>query len=180
MIFLIFTDFNPRSDERSDCTRQAVPSAFLYFNPRSDERSDSVATSAYNVPFYFNPRSDERSDKVSRETFFLRLHFNPRSDERSDPALSPVLAPQIYFNPRSDERSDTHNSRRRVDAEISIHAPTNGATHITLLLIWLVVFQSTLRRTERRELTFEPLSLCLYFNPRSDERSDHVVLTSAP
>ena len=154
MIFLIFTDFNPRSDERSDCTRQAVPSAFLYFNPRSDERSDSVATSAYNVPFY----------------------FNPRSDERSDPALSPVLAPQIYFNPRSDERSDTHNSRRRVDAEISIH----GATHITLLLIWLVVFQSTLRRTERRELTFEPLSLCLYFNPRSDERSDHVVLTSAP
>ena len=149
MIFLIFTDFNPRSDERSDCTRQAVPSAFLYFNPRSDERSDKVSRETFFLRLHFNPRSDERSDCHDVLLSSRFMYFNPRSDERSDPALSPVLAPQIYFNPRSDERSDTHNSRRRVDAEISIHAPTNGATHITLLLIWLVVFQSTLRRTER-------------------------------
>ena len=55
----------------------------------------------------------------------------------------------INFNPRSDERSDcvyrvyTHSDR------ISIHAPTNGATIMRGYRHLLMLFQSTLRRTER-------------------------------
>ena len=39
------------------------------------------------------------------------------------------------------------------------------------------IFQSTLRRTERRHNERVPRWLDLYFNPRSDERSDWVILT---
>ena len=76
---------------------------------------------------------------------------------------------------------------------ISIHAPTNGATSEKLTSPALNLFQSTLRRTERR--AFPPTYLCTRrfqstlrrterpltstfihlhqdFNPRSDERSD--------
>ena len=79
---------------------------------------------------------------------------------------------------------------------ISIHAPTNGATsEIHTFHKLLQIFQSTLRRTERQRLrksvdsksqfqstlrrTERPLQnahskAMLYFNPRSDERSDLV------
>ena len=61
---------------------------------------------------------------------------------------------------------------------ISIHAPTNGATISYSTASCLLIFQSTLRRTER------PPLLCyqrfhLYFNPRSDERSDHISYSTA-
>ena len=56
-----------------------------------------------------------------------------------------------YFNPRSDERSDSKwLFDFDEDNEISIHAPTNGATR---------------SRTQRQTRP-------IYFNPRSDERSD--------
>ncbi len=54
---------------------------------------------------------------------------------------------------------------------ISIHAPTNGATSRLGLLVRIYTFQSTLRRTERRP-HFYVIGGILYFNPRSDERSD--------
>ena len=79
---------------------------------------------------------------------------------------------------------------------ISIHAPTNGATSsqawIKLnaqnfnprsdersdffpcpVIIWHLIFQSTLRRTERRCKIPSVLSDIRDFNPRSDERSDY-------
>ena len=59
-------------------------------------------------------------------------NFNPRSDERSDPqGLSDSLC-NHNFNPRSDERSDTN---------------------MTVYLSGQRIFQSTLRRTERRQVS---------------------------
>ena len=56
-------------------------------------------------------------------------------------------------------------------SDISIHAPTNGATHSACICYTAKAFQSTLRRTER--LVFVGvIADCIYFNPRSDERSD--------
>ena len=54
---------------------------------------------------------------------------------------------------------------------ISIHAPTNGATVRKYENNNYRLFQSTLRRTERRHCRFLR-SRHLHFNPRSDERSD--------
>ena len=98
-----------------------------------------------------------------------------------------------YFNPRSDERSDTGAVQRQHEVTISIHAPTNGATEFEIEALKLdrisihaptngatpsnasfnrpAEFQSTLRRTERRN-NQQPAAELYYFNPRSDERSD--------
>ena len=100
-----------------------------------------------------------------------------------------------YFNPRSDERSDYNCGCNFVHNLISIHAPTNGATlpfsqFTTVLLISIHAptngatlhrpllchhkrFQSTLRRTERREPSVFAANFS-DFNPRSDERSDTI------
>ena len=55
--------------------------------------------------------------------------FNPRSHEGSDPELLESKEEVQYFNPRSHEGSDParHCSRDR-SRQISIHAPTRGAT----------------------------------------------------
>ena len=104
-----------------------------------------------------------------------------------------------YFNPRSDERSDAFPHLLTCSLLISIHAPTNGATTLLRQDCSSSLFQSTLRRTERRNChIYLPLindisihaptngatssdhtgrPSYLYFNPRSDERSDVGVLT---
>ena len=125
---------------------------------------------------YFNPRSDERSDKdrapegleqsisihaptngatiISNNTSHLFIDFNPRSDERSD-VDEMVNGYEYYnFNPHSDERSDSYDHEKAYNINnISIHAPTNGATQIYNPASCSLVFQSTLRRTERRYFT---------------------------
>ena len=55
----------------------------------------------------FNPRSHERSDKSERRINHGTINFNPRSHERSDGAIEDEMTYQ---------------------EEISIHAPTRGAT----------------------------------------------------
>ena len=55
--------------------------------------------------------------------------------------------------------------------QISIHAPTRGATKKPCYILRIIVFQSTLPREERqdRQSTIRRMD---YFNPRSHERSD--------
>ena len=59
------------------------------------------------------------------------MNFNPRSHERSDWRKYGKLRNKIYFNPRSHERSDGHTQFAKIPlSDISIHAPTRGATAI--------------------------------------------------
>ena len=75
------------------------------------------------------------------------------------------------FNPRSYERSDALNESIRKVAEVSIHAPTKGATSYAYFFAPSVRFQSTLLRKERLHRLVRGL-LQHGFNPRSYERSD--------
>ena len=56
--------------------------------------------------------------------------------------------------------------------EISIHAPTRGATMSGATEVTTGRFQSTLPREERLYRQTYPICLHMYFNPRSHERSD--------
>ena len=101
----------------------------------------------------------------------------------------------MNFNPRSHERSDFDELCKHFVNGISIHAPTRGATKVLQkLLVYLIVFQSTLPREERLVVheimahTFvisihaptrgatspdiQCLKVPIDFNPRSHERSD--------
>ena len=79
----------------------------------------------------------------------------------------------VYFNPRSHERSDDSQFVYIAQMDISIHAPTRGAT-ITARLLWITQqeFQSTLPREERPNRASSTRAAA-NFNPRSHERSDH-------
>ena len=56
----------------------------------------------------------------------------------------------LHFNPRSHERSDFEQWYVSNGFSISIHAPTRGATNMSVQIICIVLFQSTLPRDERQ------------------------------
>ena len=99
---------------------------------------------------YFNPRSHEGSDPNGFGSVYKLSDFNPRSHEGSDlkSHRKPVI--QLYFNPRSHEGSDYPAPFTiATTPDISIHAPTRGATMFCLVMHLSSRFQSTLPRGER-------------------------------
>ena len=153
----------------------------LYFNPRSHERSDCYSNISLTFSSYFNPRSHERSDATTLRQGIYRLNFNPRSHERSDWRTAEQAV--AFF-------------------EISIHAPTRGATgKADMFTKRTIRFQSTLPREERQILILFNRFECLFqstlpreerptqpiipmihnnFNPRSHERSDQTADNNRP
>ena len=92
------------------------------------------------------PREErQRLDTITRYV----KNFNPRSHERSDQTGSPGRLGSLYFNPRSHERSDSKKDNQCQAYQISIHAPTRGATSWYSLGAFSQRFQSTLPREER-------------------------------
>ena len=146
--FLLY--FNPRSHERSDDFILTGQHSFHYFNPRSHERSDlcGISTTAYLCDF--NPRSHERSDALNIcliSLLCISIHAPTRgaTDSDSEKSLDVdefqstlpreerryiifIVYHLHYFNPRSHERSDKMRFFIAVNVDISIHAPTRGAT----------------------------------------------------
>ena len=90
-----------------------------------------------------------------RNYWIFSRYFNPRSHEGSDDMIVNFQHHLFNFNPRSHEGSDEQNEFGRTTAEISIHAPTRGATLYYLPVENLDVFQSTLPRGERRTVELE-------------------------
>ena len=83
-----------------------------------------------------------------------------------------VTAFMPYFNPRSHERSDDMEGFCYHEiSDISIHAPTRGATDKALSKARETLFQSTLPREERL-IDDKGIFAGKDFNPRSHERSD--------
>ena len=78
------------------------------------------------------------------------LYFNPRSHEGSDVSTPLDIPGKIDFNPRSHEGSDQEDTSS--DAkwyDISIRAPTRGATMDFKAQLASDIFQSALPRGER-------------------------------
>ena len=98
----------------------------------------------------FNPRSHEGSDLHRQLLIFSRRYFNPRSHEGSDFSTAILAHLAENFNPRSHEGSDIEFIYGFLRPEISIHAPTRGAT--------LLLAQQLPQGSD--------------FNPRSHEGSD--------
>ena len=77
----------------------------------------------------FNPRSYKRSDKDTLLTVYTQGAFNPRSYKRSDNHTRLSLYPSFYFQSTllQEERRSTF-SNFKLSNNLSIHAPTRGAT----------------------------------------------------
>ena len=145
-------DFNPRSHERSDERAKSVVPCYMDFNPRSHERSDRLWDLHLTRILRISIHAPTRGATVSfYRNFYPHKNFNPRSHERSDISRKIYLQILHNFNPRSHERSDREVITRAQELrQISIHAPTRGAT----------------------ALRSGSLHVLSDFNPRSHERSD--------
>ena len=100
-------NFNPRSHEGSDFAVSSFMLLLIDFNPRSHEGSDGHYHVRCMPASYFNPRSHEGSDAVTVESSLLTSIFQSTLPRGERPSLLPT-------------ESTVQN--------ISIHAPTRGAT----------------------------------------------------
>ena len=100
-----------------------------YFNPRSHEGSDSDIMSLLLFQFIFQSTLP-RGERLNYVVIYLYCYyFNPRSHEGSDKEIIQVLTLTCNFNPRSHEGSDYLSDLDADNINISIHAPTRGATY---------------------------------------------------
>ena len=152
---------------------------------------------------YFNPRSHEGSDGRTSFTFFFSGVFQstlPRGERLTENMVFIILYRFQSTLPRGERRMP-FNAYALV-WNISIHAPTRGATKYSFSIFRYVyfnprshegsdarfdkrqnkvtVFQSTLPRGERRGSFFSGLWGIINFNPRSHEGSDDICLFSNP
>ena len=126
----------------------------MYFNPRSGERSDVIVPSGSTICWDFNPRSGERSDATEKYQYLEESVFQSTLRRTERPFHGNIALAKNNFNPRSGERSDRLRSCVISSLSISIHAPANGATACGAALYPHYLFQSTLRRTERRSISW--------------------------
>ena len=124
------------------------------------------------IVFDFNPRSHKGSDNENVHTVCMANDFNPRSHKGSDAKRSFVRSRKMQISIHAPTRGATrHFFQHQIRNGISIHAPTRGATSFSHLLSHLVQFQSTLPQGERL-LINTISSYPTYFNPRSHKGSD--------
>ena len=178
-------DFNPRSHERSDSlTLILLENTHLFQStlPREERR---YCNSVNKICINFNPRSHERSDDYCEnnpnhiiisihaptrgatkgsEQQQLALQFQSTLPREERPQQPWHLQQHRYFNPRSHERSDEGSQRiTRAASNISIHAPTRGATERNHPDSNAIRFQSTLPREERQQYCTKNLFIFIQY-----------------
>ena len=161
-IHLIY-NFNPRSYKRSDHIPCSRAICYSYFNPRSYKRSD--LTDAFNEEkvMYFNPRSYKRSDlNALLKNPYVRLFQSTLLQEERRKYLRPYPR-HLHFNPRSYKRSDAFSLFcQRILINISIHAPTRGATCVQFVpsKIWDISIHAPTRGATTRIILQQ--AICLF------------------
>ena len=208
-------DFNPRSHERSDVVSSLYYTIWqisIHAPTRgaTDFASKSLKSSSISIhaptrgatallairtaTLRFQstlPREERPCFRVTIRTVDVFQSTLPREER---PAYKVSFYHCWNFNPRSHERSDEADKERRASNNISIHAPTRGAT-VTVRrvqqLTQISIHAPTRGATMRWQQLISPESISIHaptrgatpgasghkrnpghFNPRSHERSD--------
>ena len=145
---VLFQSTLPRGERR--LPPRSERQNLFYFNPRSHEGSDMQCYITILIARRFQstlPRGERRRCFLWLALGNLFQSTLPRGERRHSISSGHY---QIYFNPRSHEGSDDQSRQLQELIQISIHAPTRGAT---------ADFKVTCKAL-------------LDFNPRSHEGSD--------
>ena len=98
------------------------------FNPRSHERSDDLDLRPELLSIQFQSTLP-REERLGRRAFLMELdEFQSTLPREERQYIHSLLILLTYFNPRSHERSDVLLHVLSYVFDISIHAPTRGAT----------------------------------------------------
>ena len=121
----------------------------------------------------FNPRSHEGSDGRTSFTFFFSGVFQSTLPRGERPGEVREVATLFKFQstlPRGERRMP-FNAYALV-WNISIHAPTRGATKYSFSIFRYVYFNPRSHEGSDDTTGIEPVTCSLHFNPRSHEGSD--------
>ena len=108
--------------------RNHAPHHSNRFNPRSHMGSDTFDD---GTPFGIKVSIHAPTWGATVVTFIYNeclISFNPRSHMGSDVGSGSILDAVLSFNPRSHMGSDRMSYSEQPDYDVSIHAPTWGAT----------------------------------------------------
>ena len=143
-----------------------------HFNPRSHTGSDLFRTFTGFCVGYFNPRSHTGSDYISPHYFGIKSQFQstlPHGERRTIIDADPAF---LHFNPRSHTGSDYYMGASLADENISIPAPTRGATFEGLFGLYTAPDFNPRSHTGSDAAVVSSHSKQSYFNPRSHTGSD--------
>ena len=120
----------------------------------------------------FNPRTHVGCDSILGYEITGVSDFNPRTHVGCDSILGYEITGVSDFNPRTHVGCDGDVRPRGLQAVISIHAPTWGATREALTKLLKDLFQSTHPRGVRPPIQRTPRA-GRYFNPRTHVGCDN-------
>ena len=109
---------------------------------------------------------------MALSSYFLIMDFNPRSHEGSDVQTLDYPNGAWNFNPRSHEGSDNCEELMKQSNQISIHAPTRGATMVLPRYLSQESYFNPRSHEGSDDKTKAAIIPGKYFNPRSHEGSD--------
>ena len=119
----------------------------------------------------FNPRSREGSD-TEKENQGGKNNISIHAPAKGATRIVMDDAMEFNISIHAPAKGATECSRRKNwKRHISIHAPAKGATHKHFTINLSILFQSTLPRRERPNIS-QTGEFRMYFNPRSREGSD--------
>ena len=143
--------FNPRTHEGCDTNIVKFGQRKVCFNPRTHEGCDTSYQDYLSDRKSFNPRTHEGCDFTTPLSSSIRLFqsthprgvrlfvlansltpqgFNPRTHEGCDQRREVTISRFLRFNPRTHEGCDCKNTQCKQTQQVSIHAPTRGATSV--------------------------------------------------
>ena len=92
-----------------------------------------------HCPSCFNPRPHARGDTYGRLGIWQRTGFNPRPHARGDALKTTNNRQSLCFNPRPHARGDKLVTNGLKSRNVSIHAPTRGATFAAASKIFCII-----------------------------------------
>ena len=128
----------------------------MCFNPRTHTGCDIFAT-ILRIRFgRFNPRTHTGCDTKTLGRIQPEGCFNPRTHTGCDTKLKSNVIQYPSFNPRTHTGCDVNRCINKMPINVSIHAPTRGATKSGRKSDRLKKFQSTHPHGVRRTCLRKP------------------------
>ena len=144
-------NFNPRTHEGCDplsYVRQLHNHLFQSTHPRRVRQGPPcICLTACLISIHAPTKGATLHDVIQQG---FTVNFNPRTHEGCDSISSTEGATPPNFNPRTHEGCDKTSPLPSVLPQISIHAPTKGATIAKRFNLICSLFQSTHPRRVRR------------------------------
>ena len=136
--------FNPRTHtgcDKCDCSKIC---GCARFNPRTHTGCDRISSDDARKSAEFQSTHPHGVRRTCRTVIRCICCFNPRTHTGCDQITFSTLSIIICFNPRTHTGCDHGEATSRWVRNVSIHAPTRGATRSWYSVLFTVFrFQST-------------------------------------